>query len=544
MPQKKLEYLIAFIAAYSLAALLSWPLCWQGDQLLTSSIAEGDMGFTLFAQWWLAEALLEGSSLGWSNFVQYPEGSEILRQLWNLPVILLTAPLHFIFSPLMAYNQSILLIVALNGLAAYLLGRRWGIKQAYLALVIMISLPYTWNELGKGRLEQGFLAPMLLWIWSLYHLRDSHQFWPSGLAMALVANCYWFYAPMAAILVPFILTKETIKHLPTLLKAALLSILLSLPQIFYVSPIIQQFQRQATFGDPEGIRIQMENAWWPVDSLSFLGGGIEGKLPLVAILLLLISAQRKWIIALSLFAFVMALGPILSHQGNNLTLFGHSLLLPHYYLDVIPIFMRFYWPYRWLSLLCCAIVLAAVHCDLSKRNILIAASWFLIEGYLLLPVGFNPTLNTAQSDPYTFPAQGRYLSVAPSSFFTNIEQSDKAILPFPTQNHSDRHVFWIPFHQHSIATFPNNAGHSKVLDKLAQEDHGGFYSAWLNGRSICQHSFQQSLPFLQAQGFGWIIWHKATAENAIQSEELYCLQQKLGEPLHHDSQISVWQISP
>jgi len=316
---------------------------------------------------------------------------------------------------------------------------------------------------------------------------------------------------------------------------------LSLPQMVYVLPILKQFQRQATFENLEGVRIQMENAWWPLDSIPFLGGAIEGKLPLIAFALLLFS-KRKLIFPIAIFAIIMALGPILSHHNTPITVFGHSLLLPHYLLDYIPVFMRFYWPYRWLSLLCCAVVLAAVHSTFSRKNTILVALFFLIEGYILLPVGFNPTMNTEQSDPYSFSQEGRFLRVTTSPFWETMNENNKAILSFPTQNQADRHVFWIPFHQHPIATFPNYAGHSKVLDKLAQQDQGGLYRSWLNDRSICQSNTKESLEFLQQQQFQWIIWHKPNLRNPLPAEEKKCLERKLGAPTYEDSQIIAWNI--
>ncbi len=539
-----LEHGAVFAALYILVTLLSWPLGWD-NTLLASSLLEGDIGYTIFIQWWTAEHLFDASALSRNIHVQYPIGTDAVRYLFNLPVLLLTIPFQWMFEPIQAYNQSILFLLSLNGWAGYVFGKRWGKTTGWLCAIALCALPFPWHELGKGRLEQGFLLPLLCWTDSLFDLRETRQWKKSGFWLAVVTNCYWFYAPMALVLLPFVLGRQIGTYIGTILKMSGLCLVLCLPQVWYIWPLIEQMQQSHAFDNPDYLIIQMENSWWPLHSFPYTSLYRAGHLPILLGGLLLWSPNRKTLLLLLSTIFILAMGPFLLYDRQPLELWGQAWSLPQMLLNQLPFYRRFYWPYRWLVLLAPLICLAIASLKLQTKWSYALMIGMIIEIWILLPVGYDPHKNTLSASTYALPKSGRFVSYEPSDFWSTLPNTNKALLTLPrtlTDQNLDLQVLDIVHHQRPISNSLEEIERNKLFKQFANQDPGGFYENWLLMKPLCRSDWDASEDFLVEQDFGWVVWYKSRMHNNITPRNYQCLETLLGEPTYQDSQVSAWKI--
>ena len=344
------EYSLVALSLYIIVAVISWPLGFD-HTLLPSSLLEGDIGYTVFIQWWTSEQLLHFESLSRNIHVQYPVGTDAIRYLFNLPVLILTIPFQWAFDhPIQAYNQSMLGIMVLNGLSAYHFGRRRGQRQGWLCAIAICTLPFPWHELGKGRLEQGFVAPIILWLDSIYTFKESGAWKTAGFYLALITNCYWFYGPMAFLLLPIIAPREMMQYRKQTLYLLGLCTLLCLPQVAYIWPLLEQLQRSHAFDDPMYIQTQMENSWMPNHSVPYVSLYRVGGIPILIGLCMLYSSNRRVALTTLFIGGLFAMGPKLGGQ-HPVEFLGNNCKLPHALLNQLPLYEGFTGPIvGWFSL--------------------------------------------------------------------------------------------------------------------------------------------------------------------------------------------------
>ena len=258
---------------------------------------EGDIGYTIFIQWWTSDQILHLDSLSRNIQVQYPLGTDAIRYLFNLPVLILTVPFQWLFDPIQAYNQSMLGIMVLNGLSAYHFGRRFGQTQGWLCAIAICALPFPWHELGKGRLEQGFVAPIILWLDSIHAFKKiwclENRWLLSGIGhhMLLVL---WSHGT-------FTTPHHRTKRDDAVSKANFISTWVVHSAVFassclYFGPLLEQFQRSHAFDDPMYLQTQMENSWMPNHSIPYASLYRVGGIPILIGLCMLYSSNRRLVL--------------------------------------------------------------------------------------------------------------------------------------------------------------------------------------------------------------------------------------------------------
>ena len=537
------EYSIVAIVLYMLVTMISWPLGFD-NTTLPSSLLEGDIGYTIFIQWWTSEHLFPLGSLSQNTLIQYPIGTDAVRYLFNLPVLFLTLPFQWIFDPIQAYNQSMLGIMVLNGLSAYHFARKWGKTQGWLCAIAICSLPFPWHELGKGRLEQGFVAPIIFWLEGIHRFKRAGEWTFAGLSLAIVTNCYWFYGPMALLLLPIIAHKEMRKHWKQTLYLLGLCAVLCLPQVMYIWPLLEQFHRSHAFDDPMYLQTQMENSWMLNHSIPYFSSYRVGMIPILIGLCILSSANRRAAITTLCIAGIFAMGPFLGGQ-QPVELFGQNWQLPHALLNQLPFVRRFYWPYRWLVLIAPAVCLGLSHMKLNRVQAGILALGMIGEICLLLPVGYDLNKSTLTASTYALPTSGRYIYYTPSDFWDTLPNDDRGILPLPRtmrDHNADQQVLDVVIHQHPMANGLEDMQSNKAFRRFAEQDHGQFYENWLMMSPLCQSDWEQSKDFLIENGFGWIVFYKNHVHSEITPYNYTCLVELIGPPDYSDTTISAWEI--
>lgn len=208
--------LIALLISIAAAILLTWPMVLHLNEAVMGA---GELGGWLWRYDWhfrSLEAVSEadmGLLAHWRAFVslgRYPETGNIMD------VLALSYPLQLFFGFPAGYNLKIFLILSLNGLCAYALGRYFSgsISAAIGASVIAVANPLCLMEIQACGLRQAILWWILLYpplLDQALRRRTISSALLAGLCLALVGAFYWFYG-----LFSFIFTIIwIIKHLIT-----------------------------------------------------------------------------------------------------------------------------------------------------------------------------------------------------------------------------------------------------------------------------------------------------------------------------------------
>ena len=175
------------------------------DHLIVD-IDHADVQSTL---WWFpafAEAILDGRSPFLRSELAWPVGQDTRLLIWNYALALILLPVTLLIdAPITRMNVSGLLIMGLNGLAAGLVGERLGGKTgSWAAMIFAAGSFYAFQEAGTGRMEQGFWAPIVVYLYALVSIRQTPGSRRSCLlgaaALALTGAVYWFYAYFLVVL--------------------------------------------------------------------------------------------------------------------------------------------------------------------------------------------------------------------------------------------------------------------------------------------------------------------------------------------------------
>jgi len=152
-------------AVYLAAAVwLTWPLA---RQITTHAAGTGysDSYEVIRHVWWAREALLDGQNPFDQPLLAYPDGFTSWVQ-WTHPLQYLPpALLALALTPLAAFNVMLLIVLALNGMAAYWLGMTLTGRRALPALVgglVFLAYPAMQGHLSVGHLGILTLFPLPL----------------------------------------------------------------------------------------------------------------------------------------------------------------------------------------------------------------------------------------------------------------------------------------------------------------------------------------------------------------------------------------------
>lgn len=205
----------AFLLSLFAAVAVTWPVALHLDQVV---LGGGELGGWLWRYDWHFRSLdgLMAAELSpfrlWFEFVslgRYPETGNILD------VLALSYPLDRTLGFPASYNVKILLILALNGVCAYALGRYFSgsVSAALAACVIGAVNPLTIQEIQACGLRQALLWWVLLYP-PLLDRALRRRTLPSGLlagvCFGLAAAYYWFYGLFTGIFTLLWLAKHLI----------------------------------------------------------------------------------------------------------------------------------------------------------------------------------------------------------------------------------------------------------------------------------------------------------------------------------------------
>ncbi len=161
----------------------------------------GELEGWMWRFWWMKKMLTEvwTSNVSWKYALWvsavagcYPETGN----LFDLEVM--DWPLELMFGYILHHNVKCLLVLTLNGVCGYYLGRQWLRSRASAVacgLVMAIS-PYCLYEIGIGRVRQAILFPMILYVINLCALwrkpSFAHMVW-TGFWGAITSAFYLYY---------------------------------------------------------------------------------------------------------------------------------------------------------------------------------------------------------------------------------------------------------------------------------------------------------------------------------------------------------------
>jgi len=408
------RHLPLLCAYFAVALLLSWPLV----TVLSTRYAGHPFGDSYeYARmiWSYADAFRSGQSPFFQPLLAYPDGLPAVW-LWSVPLQSFPAWLLAFALPLpAAFNLSLLLTLALNGWAAYLLTHHLTKQRgaAWLGGLIFMAYPTFQGQLGAG--HSGLLAvwPAVLYVLALLHLRDAPApGWREQVRVALTFALSGMGSPLLLIYLTLPLTLFVLwphltrwwtmrRILLALLAGAALSALIAVPgwqeargtsdserqasSIFFSADVLAivspSFMNPLFAGLGYPSRVLGVD---PFEKLAYVG--------LVAGGLALWGAwrqrtARRWLV-LALVVWVFSLGPFLKFMDNPITLtiggFQTLIPLPGLLLQSLPPFSASRTPARFNLTLALAVAVmaaygaAAVGASLDKRRHPAWGRWALL----------------------------------------------------------------------------------------------------------------------------------------------------------------------
>ena len=165
----------------------------------------GELEGWLWRFWWMKKMLTEvwTSDLSWRYALWvsavagcYPETGN----LFDLEV--LSWPLELVFGYVLHYNVKCLLVLTLNGVCGYYLGRQWlNSRAGALACGLAIAVsPYSLYEIGMGRVRQAILFPLILYVINMCALWRKPSFYRLAWMgfWGAITSAFYLYYGMAA----------------------------------------------------------------------------------------------------------------------------------------------------------------------------------------------------------------------------------------------------------------------------------------------------------------------------------------------------------
>ncbi len=161
MPDRsRIRIALPILVFLTAAVLITWPLT---RQITTHAAGAGysDSYELIRHIWWTNEALREGHDPFDQPLLVYPHGFHSAIQ-WTHPFqYIFPALLAFVISPLTAFNLTLLIVLALNGWAAYRLGRY--LSGGNTAAALLGGLVFEAFPAMQGHLSAGHIG--ILWLW-------------------------------------------------------------------------------------------------------------------------------------------------------------------------------------------------------------------------------------------------------------------------------------------------------------------------------------------------------------------------------------------
>ncbi len=385
------RHLPLILAYFAVALLLTWPLV----TVLGTRFAGHPFGDSYeYARmiWSYTNAFRSGQSPFFQPLLAYPDGLPALW-LWSVPLQSFPAWVLALALPLpAAFNLSLLLTLALNGWAAYLLTHHLTKHRgaAWLGGLIFMAYPTFQGQLGAG--HSGLLAvwPAVLYVLALLHLRDTPSpGWREQVRVALTFALSGMGSPLLLIYLTLPLTLFVLwprltrwwtmrRILLALLAGAALSALIAIPgwqeargtsdserqssSIFFsadtLAVVSPSFMNPLFAGLGYPSRVLGVD---PFEKLAYVGL-VAGGLALFG--LRRRPTARRWLM-LALVVWVFSLGPFLKFMDSpiHLNIGGTQTLipLPGLLLQSLPPFSASRTPARFNLTLALAVAVIAAY---------------------------------------------------------------------------------------------------------------------------------------------------------------------------------------
>ena len=398
---------------YLLVAVLVTAPVWASPTAFVMAQPSPDQMDTLLLRWLVGQGL-EG---GYSDHIYFPDGYPLAALIPNWADHYLALPFWRLLGFPLGQNVFLTLVLALNGLAAHLLGKDAGGSDAagLLCGVAFATSPAVLRELDLGHEPQTMVMMMLLYVLALRRTLDGVRgAWVAmGLTMALAGLVYWYQALfLCAVSVPVVLASLREGDVGGRLARVGLAALVAAAVVGWpLFDALDPAKGLAWRTEADLPRIpqlamlpaahQFPTAQAP-DLLWWLLPGLEdrsSRVPWVLLLAAVLGHRRhphpwRWWAAATLGGLLL-MGPYLKLGSEPVLLGGQPIPLPGWLLaESSSLFARLTWPARW------AVVVPLALLPLAARapRPLWLAGLLLVETVLLsrhLPIGRTPVAHVA-----------------------------------------------------------------------------------------------------------------------------------------------------
>lgn len=362
---------LAVFGLYLLVAVVvTWPLLARlGTHF--AGFVYGDAYEMAHHIWWFKFALQTGEPLYYQTLSGYPDGIDGVT-LWTNPLQFFPGWLFAFVLPLAAaQNLTILLYLALNGLALYGLMRyllNGAHVPAFVAGLVYMLYPTMQGHLGASHVGLLVQFPLPLYVYALYRLRETRTRRWILLAALLFIVSQWGHTlqliytvlPVTGVFALVLLWRHEWVALRRVVIAATLGLI---GQVIFLLPVMNATFGTAVYTD-EGGMVRYSADLLALVTPSFLHPvysrwgythrvlGInldEGAAYIGWVVLLLVivgairAARARWWLLLALIAYVLSLGPLLKIFDQPVTLdisgsFETFITLPWAALSSLPVF--------------------------------------------------------------------------------------------------------------------------------------------------------------------------------------------------------------
>jgi len=177
----------------------TWPLILHlRTHLLVFLAGALDLHHLLWLNWLIKDSILHHRPFNFTNLIFYPYGRDVLLEFGNYFDSLVTVPFQILFPFPIYFNVMSLVILILDGFAAYLF-IRYLVRDGRIAFVcgaFLVLNTYLFHKITLGQMPQTIIFWIPLYMLVLYRLWDRRR-WPDavwvGLIMAMACTTYWYY---------------------------------------------------------------------------------------------------------------------------------------------------------------------------------------------------------------------------------------------------------------------------------------------------------------------------------------------------------------
>ena len=346
----------------------------------------GDVYASARHAWWVKTALQRGADIFQHELLAYPQGSSAL-QLWANPLAVFPVGLLALYLPLTAaVNLGVLLTLAGNGAAMYLLARRMlggaAMLPAFVAGAVYLAFPAIQGQLLDGHLgalAQWQLPLLLICLYSFADAGGKRRYLRVALAFVIVplgsmAQIAYALAPLMAL---FLLARWLRRDYVGVARALAVALGGCALLLLYLSPVLGEALSQPQPARSAAIDHSLDlarilkpppgNPLAGESPLAAQAGAGSAYVGLAGGLLALVGclARRasRWWLLLAGVAWILALGPLLrlGDQVLTVSIAGYETVvpLPYAVLMELPFFDLAWQPARFMLLFAAALAILA-----------------------------------------------------------------------------------------------------------------------------------------------------------------------------------------